>query len=84
MIVSAAYTAPMPIMKATAPPMKPLTRMERRVSNGSSENHPIPALIRPMKLSRRSGRSGSVSGTAWRPAFRRSLRALSLLGTLSR
>jgi len=35
MIVSAAYTAPMPIMKATAAPTRPLTRMERRVSNGS-------------------------------------------------
>src|ERR671921_1220112 len=58
---SMAYMAPILITKATAAAMRPLTTIERRAGRGRCENQPTAALARPMKLSRRSGRPGSVS-----------------------
>jgi hypothetical protein len=58
---SRAYMAPILITKATAAAMRPFTMIERRAGRGRCENQPTAALMRPMKLSRRSGRPGSVS-----------------------
>src|SRR3712207_9308051 len=72
----------MPITKATAAAMSPLTKMERRMRGGRRENQPRAALMRPARLSRRSGRPGIVSGSAERPAFHRFLRSCSFRGAL--
>jgi hypothetical protein len=60
---STTYMAPILMTKATAVAMRPFTRIERRAGRGRYENQPTPALMRPMKLSCRSGRSGSVEAS---------------------
>jgi len=52
------------MINATTAARRPLIRMERRLELDRCENHPKEARIRPTKLLRRSGRAGTVSGSA--------------------